>query len=39
MASADLLVTMDRNHFGRLNARTIGGVRIITPRELAAILA
>jgi hypothetical protein len=39
MAGADLLVTLDRDHFGRLYGRTVGGVKVITPRELAAILA
>ena len=38
MAHADLLVTLDRGHFGRLYGRTVGGVTVITPRELAAII-
>lgn len=37
MARADLLVTLDHDHFGRLYGRTIGGVKVITPRELAVI--
>lgn len=32
-SGADLLVTGDRRHFGRLFERTVGGVRIVTLRE------
>lgn len=38
MAGAALLVTLDRDHFGRLYGRTIGGVKVVTPKELAAII-
>ncbi|MEK7408744.1 MAG: PIN domain-containing protein [Acidobacteriota bacterium] len=39
-AGADLLVTGDRTHFGRLYGRTLRGVYIATPAEaLARVLA
>ena len=38
MAQANLLVTLDREHFGPLYGRIIGGVKIVTPRELVALL-
>ena len=31
----DYLVTGDRTHFGALYGRTIGGVAIVSPRQLA----
>jgi hypothetical protein len=38
MARAGFLVTLDRDHFGRLYGRTVGGVKVVTPREFAAII-